>query len=557
MKEVNALAYEDYLDDLLHKMQNPKNDPENILNEDEDYTQLPQPDEGVDFVQLLQPEEEDSIENVSNEYQDDMDFLKDFDDQLMSELDEEFIKDFERELDEEVAKVETSSKNPKDESLESFIDNTISSNTNDISEDDSIDFYNELDDIVREVNSKLDEPDSNSKEKEVKTEESAGSMSETSYSDDEIWRQFITDDGESAEDENTNHEEKQNIDDSNFHEKEEKKNLEELDIMELLNSVPDYDSLSGVGELLGKDENNEPVAVDDVISEDIFSSDVEELYYEGEDIPIISPDSIKENEKENIISNEKSEETQKKEEGFISKFLKKFKTPEKKGNKKSDVSNSDTLDENSTILNENEPEDIKSKKGKKNSKEKKIKQKEKKQPKLPKIMEPVEPEKPLPKLPVILICILSGSILVFVLIITNLMSYSISIANAKELFRNQKYNKAYNNLIGLEIKDSDETFYNQLRVIMELNRQYSSYENFQQLEMQPESLNALLKGVRQYDKYLEEANNLGISNHFQKIMDSIETILSEKYNLSLEQAREINTIEDNVIYTQKINSILQ
>ena len=40
-------------------------------------------------------------------------------------------------------------------------------------------------------------------------------------------------------------------------------------------------------------------------------------------------------------------------------------------------------------------------------------------------------------------------------------------------------------------------------------------------------------------------------------MDSMESALLVNYNLTLEQARKLNAIEDNETYTRKINSILQ
>ena len=83
---------------------------------------------------------------------------------------------------------------------------------------------------------------------------------------------------------------------------------------------------------------------------------------------------------------------------------------------------------------------------------------------------------------------------------------------SKDYYANQEYDKAYNSLDGIKLSGDDETLYKQAKVVMYVQRQYESYENYEKMNMHTEALNALVKGVDRYQTYRSEAKELGVED---------------------------------------------
>lgn len=202
-------------------------------------------------------------------------------------------------------------------------------------------------------------------------------------------------------------------------------------------------------------------------------------------------------------------------------------------------------------------------KKKKEKKAKKIKEKAAKDGGRVKITKPkiVEPPEILYISPVL--CILLVTIIAFAIVGLffggNAYRYSTNIENASEYYVEKEYDKAYEILSGMKLNSSDEGFYNQVKNIMYVKKHINDFNAYIELEKYGDALEALLRGIQCYDKNIGKANELGTVEILNSLLDDIDTSLKSYYSLSMEEAREINLIENKSeagdIITKKAQNI--
>lgn len=133
----------------------------------------------------------------------------------------------------------------------------------------------------------------------------------------------------------------------------------------------------------------------------------------------------------------------------------------------------------------------------------------------------------------------------------------ISKKNAMIYFTANQYELAYDEIAGLEPRKSDVVFFEQVQTVMYVLKQYNSYLSFYNIGMKEEALNSLLKGIDKYDKYYETADELGILDDMNSVLDKIYEALEESYNLSAEKANEIANIEDSADYSVALRMVIE
>lgn len=128
--------------------------------------------------------------------------------------------------------------------------------------------------------------------------------------------------------------------------------------------------------------------------------------------------------------------------------------------------------------------------------------------------------------------------------------------NATFYFINQQYEQAYEEIEGITPRKSDMVLYEQIRTVMYVQKQYNSYLNYYNMGMKEEALNSLLKGIDKYDKYRENADELGILKDMDYVMDKIYEELSQTFGLTKEKAQAIVNIEDSADYSLALRAVL-
>lgn len=139
---------------------------------------------------------------------------------------------------------------------------------------------------------------------------------------------------------------------------------------------------------------------------------------------------------------------------------------------------------------------------------------------------------------------------------TNVFSYSISINNARDYFKHQKYTEAYKEVYGIDLKDEDVALFKKIETVMFVNKQLNSYNNFYALKQYPEALDSLLKGLSRYDKYIELATLLGVENDLDYVRGQIIGELNTVFQITEKEALKIMNSENQVQYSMSIHDIV-
>lgn len=214
------------------------------------------------------------------------------------------------------------------------------------------------------------------------------------------------------------------------------------------------------------------------------------------------------------------------------------------------------------ILRDNDEESPKKKKEKKKKeKKKKVKKEKSKKEKKPKKVKKPKKNKeadiiiPISK-PFI---IFSVSLIILIVIALKLggdyNNYITKTDSAVSYYLNQDYEAAYNQLVGLEMHEDDQFFYDKLETIMYVYRHYASHKELYELENYDQSLHTLLRGIKLYDKYKEQAREYDCFDDLTTILGWIDAALLEKYGITESQAREINLITNRNDYAEKVYKI--
>lgn len=144
----------------------------------------------------------------------------------------------------------------------------------------------------------------------------------------------------------------------------------------------------------------------------------------------------------------------------------------------------------------------------------------------------------------------------FILLKTMTSSYNYTIASASRKFDNQKYNQAYSQIYGVNVRKNDEELYDKIMTVMYVNKQLNSYNNYMALDMYPEALDSLIKGLKRYDTYLDHAKELDIVDDLDYVRDQITKVLKKKFGVSEKKAEKLMKIEDRTKYSVKIYDIV-
>ena len=205
------------------------------------------------------------------------------------------------------------------------------------------------------------------------------------------------------------------------------------------------------------------------------------------------------------------------------------------------------------------------KKSKAKAKTKAKKPKKEKAPKEPKFK---EPDDIIPISPVAIILMLS---FVVVAVIAAKMGgdyyfYQERIYEAVELYCDTdktdvekyeaRYSKAYELMSGLEMRSNEhQAFYEQVTTIMFMDRHYEAYKTYMLMEDFDHGLDSLIKAVKMYDKYQNEARDLGCFDDMTVILSWVNDKLDGTYDITESEARELYMIEDDQDYAIAVRAI--
>ena len=196
----------------------------------------------------------------------------------------------------------------------------------------------------------------------------------------------------------------------------------------------------------------------------------------------------------------------------------------------------------------------KKKKEKKAKAPKKAKPKKQKAPKKPKPKKEKKPKEvdntpPLPKGPVLMIWFMALSMVGLVLVGVEMISYNTPFSEAKSLQNQGHYAEAFTKLNGLEIKEKDMEFYNQLAVLATVDSEINAYEVFTKAEVVDKAFDSLICAAGRCDLNEEEADVYGCLGQLEILKKSVSNELQEKYDMTYEEAIKMYKIRHRDDYT--------
>lgn len=252
-------------------------------------------------------------------------------------------------------------------------------------------------------------------------------------------------------------------------------------------------------------------------------------------------------------------EQKKEKKGFFAKLLDLFTEEDEEEEENDQLKLSD---ENKQILEEMDKNGKNGKKKEKKQKKEK-KPKKEKQPKKPKKEKtkkeaaPAVPEKKLsPKkiIPIVVVCISLGAV---ILIVGNFLTEYMSKKSGREAYYAGDYQTCYQNLFGRELNETEQVMYSKSESILTIRMWLREYEVFVNEGSELEALDSLLQAVHDYPSLLDYATQWNVQDEVTSAFEEILNILSEKYQLSQEEAQAIADILDNVEYTKNVMLVLQ
>ena len=135
----------------------------------------------------------------------------------------------------------------------------------------------------------------------------------------------------------------------------------------------------------------------------------------------------------------------------------------------------------------------------------------------------------------------------------DVFNYNSKINKASSYYVDKEYDKAYDVLTGMDLKESDEGFYNQVLNIMKVEKHMNDFHTYIEIELYANALESLIKGVENYDANIGESNALGTTEILNAILNNIDAALQNYYGMTVEDARTIIQIGNKSEIAKIIN----
>ncbi len=193
----------------------------------------------------------------------------------------------------------------------------------------------------------------------------------------------------------------------------------------------------------------------------------------------------------------------------------------------------------------------------KKAKEKKPKEKKPKKEKKEKKPKEVDLSPPLPKVPVILIFIMCLSVMIFVVLSSNLLGYSMSINESKKLYAAGDYVGAYEKIAGLEPKEGDAEFAEKIFLLAQIQEKVTNGDGLYRSKKYEMALDSYICALGRYDANYQKATDDSLKQELDRLAEKITKQLNDVFGVNAKTAREIYGLSDRAEYTQRVYAIVK
>lgn len=156
-----------------------------------------------------------------------------------------------------------------------------------------------------------------------------------------------------------------------------------------------------------------------------------------------------------------------------------------------------------------------------------------------------------------IVFVVLGIMAAFIFLGTRMFSYGNSIKNAQTYFDNGDYSQSYQELLGVDVREDDELLYQKVITVMHVYKQLEAYDVYYKESKYPEALDSLLKGIREYEKYMPDAVELDVTADLESVKSQIVTEMEAEFGITEDMAKEINQITDSTEYSRRVYDLAQ
>ena len=188
--------------------------------------------------------------------------------------------------------------------------------------------------------------------------------------------------------------------------------------------------------------------------------------------------------------------------------------------------------------------------------EKRIRKDKKEQAKRALLAEIEENEGKINKFGASIIIVMFAAILCLITLGASYYNYKIAIDKAQFDFDLQRYDDAYNDVYGLDIKEEDMELYDKIMTVQYVNVQLLSYMRYNSLDMDAEALDSLMKGLRRYEKFIQHGTELGVKEDLNYLKKQIVQQLYDVFGLTEEDAYSMLALESQDEYSLFVYDIV-
>lgn len=194
---------------------------------------------------------------------------------------------------------------------------------------------------------------------------------------------------------------------------------------------------------------------------------------------------------------------------------------------------------------------------KKPKKEKKKKQPKQKKEESEEEAKPLYPEKKLSLKKVLPILLLAASLGTLLLVSVNAITNYTDKKTARKAFYEGDYQTCYQNLFGKEMNETEMVMYGKSESILHIRLWMREYEMFEQAGEELEALDSLIQTVAKYPELYSYAVQWNAGAEVSAVYTQILQILEQKYSLTEQDAQQIASEPDDIVYTKMILAVTQ
>ena len=201
-----------------------------------------------------------------------------------------------------------------------------------------------------------------------------------------------------------------------------------------------------------------------------------------------------------------------------------------------------------------EEEDGKPEKGKGKGKAKKASKKKKEKPEVPEQEE--KASKGYTKKNIILVCLFSAAVFAVLYLSISYVAPGYAKKNAVTAFENQDYLTCYEILYGQKLTEREQQLFTFSNMVLRMQKKISDYDKYLEDGENLYALDSLMQAVEEYEETQGEALACGADGEMLKLYREVLTILQENYGLDEEGVRGIAFCDNKVEYTRMLDTLI-